>query len=73
MIEDDGFETVIGLDPQKKKTYNVEVEGVVKRVFRVEAANSAMASRLARSEFIIEFGGTDRDELHVGDIWKEAP
>ena len=41
MIEDDGFETVIGLDPQKKKTYNVEVEGVVKRVFRVEAANSA--------------------------------
>ena len=66
MIEDDGFETVIGLDPQKKKTYNVEVEGVV-------AANSAMASRLARSEFIIEFGGTDRDELFVGDIWKEAP
>ena len=73
MIEDDGFETVIGLDPQKKKTYNVEVEGVVKRVFRVQAANSAMASRLARSEFIIEFGGTDRDELFVGDIWKEAP
>ena len=73
MIEDDGFETVIGLDPQKKKTYNVEVEGVVKRVFRVEAANSAMASRLARSEFIIEFGGTDRDELFVGDIRKEAP
>ena len=73
MIEDDGFETVIGLDPQKKKTYNVEVEGVVKRVFRVEAANSAMASRLARSEFIIEFGGTDRAELFVGDIWKEAP
>ena len=71
MIEDDGFETVIGLDPQKKKTYNVEVEGVVKRVFRVEAANSAMASRLARSEFIIEFGGTDRDELYVGDIWKD--
>ena len=71
MIEDDGFETVIGLDPQKKKTYNVEVEGVVKRVFRVEAANSAMASRLARSEFIIEFGGTDRDELFVGDIWKD--
>lgn len=73
MIEDDGFETVIGLDPQKKKTYNVEVEGVVKRVFKVEAANSAMASRLARSEFIIEFGGTDRDELFVGDIWKEGP
>lgn len=73
MIEDDGFETVIGLDPQKKKIYNVEVEGVVKRVFRVEASNSAMASRLARSEFVIEFGGTDRDALHVGDIWKDAP
>jgi len=68
MIEDDGFETVVGLP--KKKFYNVEVEGVVTRTYRVESVNSAMASHMARSEFIMEFGG-NKDALHVNDVWKE--
>ena len=68
MIEDDGFETVVGLP--KKKTYSVEVEGVVTRTYRVNATNAVMASHMARSEFIVEFGG-NKDALHVNDIWKE--
>lgn len=66
MIEDDGFETVVGLG---KKSYSVEVEGVVTRVFEVEAENSAKASELARSEFLIELGGK-KDALHVNDVWR---
>jgi len=68
MIEDDGFETVVGLP--KKKVYNVEVEGVVTRIFRIEAENSAKASELARSEFIINLGG-NKDALFVNDVWKD--
>jgi len=68
MIEDDGFETVVGLP--KKKVYNVEVEGVVTRVFRIEAENSAKASELARSEFIINLGG-NKDAVFVNDVWKD--
>jgi hypothetical protein len=68
MIEDDGFETVVGL--QKKKTYSVEVEGVVTRVFRVEAESSARASELARSEFIVNLGG-NKDAVFVNDVWKD--
>jgi hypothetical protein len=68
MIEDDGFETVVGLP--KKKVYNVEVEGVVTRIFRIEAENSAKASELARSEFIINLGG-NKDAVFVNDVWKE--
>jgi hypothetical protein len=68
MIEDDGFETVVGLP--KKKVYNVEVEGVVTRIFRIEAENSAKASELARSEFIINLGG-NKDAVFVNDVWKD--
>jgi hypothetical protein len=68
MIEDDGFETVVGLP--KRKVYNVEVEGVVTRIYRVEAANSAKASELARSEFIIDLGG-NKDAVYVNDVWKD--
>ena len=68
MIEDDGFETVVGLP--KRKVYNVEVEGVVTRIFRIEAENSAKASELARSEFIINLGG-NKDAVFVNDVWKE--
>jgi len=68
MIEDDGFETVVGLP--KKKVYNVEVEGVVTRIFRIEAENSAKASALARSEFIISLGG-NKDAVFVSDVWKD--
>ena len=68
MIEDDGFETVVGLP--KKKVYNVEVEGVVTRIFRIEAENSAKASELARSEFIINLGG-NKDAVFVSDVWKD--
>ena len=71
MIEDDGFETVVGLNPQKKKVYTVRVEGVVVRDIRVEAENSAVASRLARSEFVVQLGG-NKDALHVDDIFKEG-
>ena len=68
MIEDDGFETVVGLP--KKKVYNVEVEGVVTRIFRIEAENSAKASELARSEFIVNLGG-NKDAVFVNDVWKD--
>ena len=71
MIEDDGFETVVGLNPQKKKVYTVQVEGVVVRDIRVEAENSAVAARMARSEFIVQLGG-NKDALHVNDIFKEG-
>jgi len=68
MIEDDGFETVVGLP--KKKVYNVEVEGVVTRIFRIEAENGARASELARSEFIVNLGG-NKDAVFVNDVWKD--
>lgn len=71
MIEDDGFETVVGLNPQKKKVYTVQVEGVVVRDIRVEAENPAVAARMARSEFVIQLGG-NKDALHVNDIFKEG-
>jgi len=70
MIEDDGFETVYGLPTGHKKVYAVEVEGVVTRIYRVEAENSAKASQLARSEFVIALGG-NKDAVHVNDVWKD--
>ena len=52
-----------------KKDFFVEIEGVVKKTYPVKAESSAKASQLAKSEFIIEFGG-DKDKILINDVWK---
>lgn len=53
-----------------KKTYSVDLEGVVSRVYRVEAENAARAFEAAKREFVLDLGG-NKDSLHVNDIWSE--
>ena len=53
-----------------KKDFFVEIEGVVKKTYPVKAESSAKASQLAKSEFIIEFGG-DKEKILINDVWKK--
>lgn len=59
----------MGLTPEKREFF-VEIEGVVKKTYPVKAESSAKASQLAKSEFIIEFGG-DKDKILINDVWKK--
>ena len=54
----------------EKKAYSVDVEGVVSRVYRVEAENSAKASEAAKREFVLDLGG-NKDALHVSGVWRD--
>lgn len=54
----------------KKKAYSVDVEGVVSRVYRVEAENSAKALEAAKREFVLDLGG-NKDALHVSGVWRD--
>ncbi len=69
-MDDDGFETVYVFprDVHRDK-FSVEVEGTVKRVYKVDAESSAKATELARGEFFLEFGG-DKEAVQVNDVWK---
>ena len=72
-IEDDDFHTVYVYPkpdhyPEKREFF-VEIEGVVKKTYPIKAESSAKASQMAKSEFIIEFGG-DKDKILINDVWK---
>ncbi len=68
-MDDDGFETVYVSPNIYRENFSVEVEGTVKRVYKIDAENSARATELARREFFLEFGG-DKDAVKVNDVWK---
>ncbi len=68
-MDDDGFETVYVSPNIYRENFSVEVEGTVRRVYKVDAENSARATELARREFFLEFGG-DKDAVKVNDVWK---
>ena len=68
-MDDDGFETVYVSPNIYRENFSVEVEGTVKRVYKVDAENSARATELARREFFLEFGG-DKEAIKVNDVWK---
>ena len=53
----------------EKREFFVEIEGVVKKTYPIKAESSAKASQMAKSEFIIEFGG-DKDKILINDVWK---
>ena len=72
-IDDDKFHTVhVYPKPDhypEKREFFVEIEGVVNKTYPIKAESSAKASELAKSEFIIEFGG-DREKILINDVWK---
>jgi len=72
-MDDDGFNTVhVYPKPDhypEKREFLVEIEGVVRKTYPIKAESSAKASQLAKSEFIIEFGG-DKDKILINDVWK---
>ncbi len=70
-MDDDGFETVYVFprDVHRDK-FSVEVEGTVKRVYKVDAQDSARATELARREFFLEFGG-DKGAVKVNEVWRD--
>ncbi len=74
MTDDDKFHTVyVYPKPEhypEKREFFVEIEGVVKKTYHIEAESSAKASQLAKSEFIIECGG-DREKILINDVWKK--
>ena len=69
-MDDDGFETVhvFPRDVHREK-YSVEVEGTVRRVYKIDAQDSARATELARGEFFLEFGG-NKDAVKVNEVWR---
>ena len=70
-MDDDGFETVhvFPRDVYREK-FSVEVEGTVRRVYKVDAQDSARATELARREFFLEFGG-DKGAVKVNEVWRD--
>ena len=48
----------------------MEVEGTVRRVYKVDAQDSARATELARGEFFLEFGG-DKGAVKVNEVWRD--
>ena len=71
--DDDKFHTVhVYPKPDhypEKREFFVEIEGVVKKTYPIKAESSAKASQMAKSEFIIEFGG-DKEKILINDVWK---
>ena len=65
-----GFKRRSPMGLTEKREFFVEIEGVVKKTYPVKAESSAKASQLAKSEFIIEFGG-DKDKILINDVWKK--
>ena len=55
-------------DPVERE-FLVEIEGVVRKTYQIKAESSGKASQMAKSEFIIEFGG-DKDKILINDVWK---
>ena len=54
----------------EKREFFVEIEGVIKKTYPIKAESSAKASQMAKSEFIIEFGG-DKDKILINVVWKK--